>query len=78
MSNCFVKKDWAIRASTPNPTKVKTQVYREHAHGFRNRDRLLLLHSTMLSGVISLAGGCMMKSSFSLCGEDAAEAEVLV
>jgi hypothetical protein len=65
-----------MRASTPKASNVVSAVYSEQDHGFRRRARSLLWHSTMLSGVISLAGVDMLKPSFSLCGDASAETEV--
>jgi hypothetical protein len=47
-----------MRNSAAKPSRVVTSVYSEHAHGLRRRIlHLLFCPSTMLSDVMSFAGG---------------------
>lgn len=48
-----------MRKNTAKPASAAARVYLEKAHGSRRRERCLLCPSTMLSGVISFAGGCI-------------------
>ena len=71
--------DCAMRNSAAKPSSVVTSVYREHAQGLRRRSlHLLFCPSTMLSDVMSFAGGPAGRAfSFDMVVLGATIAEVL-
>jgi hypothetical protein len=80
VSSWRVKNDCIIRNSAAKPSSVVINVYSEHAQGLRRRNlHLVFCPSTMLSDVMSCAGGAAAGRAFSLdmAVVGAAVAEVL-
>lgn len=67
VSTWRVKNDCVIRNNAVKPSSVVASVYSEHAQGLRRRNlHLVFCPSTMLSDVISFAGGAAAGRAFSL------------